>query len=191
LKDRLYTTGEDSLSRRSAQTALWHITASLLRVMAPFLSFTAEEAQQIFKPGSQTIFTETYHVFPAVRDANLLLAKWSQIREVRAEVLKAIETLRADGKVGSSLQAEVDLTIAGEMFQVLRSLGDDLKFITITSRCTLHEGDFAVQVKASTHKKCERCWHYRDDVGSHDEHPEICGRCVSNLLGSGEKRTIA
>lgn len=191
LKDRLYTTGEDSLSRRSAQTALWHITASLLRLMAPFLSFTAEEAQAMFKPGSSTIFTETYHVFPALRDANLLLAKWNQIREVRAEVLKAIETLRADGKVGSSLQAEVDLTVSGEAYQILRSLGDDLKFITITSRCTLHEGDFAVQVKASTHKKCERCWHYRDDVGSHDEHPEICGRCVSNLFGTGEKRTIA
>lgn len=191
LKDRLYTTGEDSLSRRSAQTALWHITASLLRLMAPFLSFTAEEAQAMFKPGSSTIFTETYHVFPALRDANLLLAKWNQIREVRAEVLKAIETLRADGKVGSSLQAEVDLTVSGEAYQILRSLGNDLKFITITSRCTLHEGDFSVQVQASTHKKCERCWHYRDDVGSHDEHPEICGRCVSNLFGAGEKRTIA
>jgi isoleucyl-tRNA synthetase len=191
LKDRLYTTGEDSLSRRSAQTALWHITASLVRLMAPFLSFTAEEAQAMFKPGSSTIFTETYHVFPALRDANLLLAKWNQIREVRAEVLKAIETLRADGKVGSSLQAEVDLTVSGEAYQILRSLGDDLKFITITSRCTLHEGDFSVQVQASTHKKCERCWHYRDDVGSHDEHPEICGRCVSNLFGAGEKRTIA
>ena len=192
LKDRLYTTAPDSPARRSAQTALWHITASLLRVMAPFLSFTAEEAQRVFQPADNSIFTHTYHLLPAVRDANLLLAKWAQVREVRAEVLKAIETLRTAGNLGSSLQAELDIYAHGEIYEVLRSLGDDLKFVTITSRATLHKRDeFGIEVNTSDQAKCARCWHYRDDVGSHAEHSTICGRCVSNLFGSGEKRSVA
>jgi isoleucyl-tRNA synthetase len=196
LKDRLYTTAPHSAARRSAQTALWHITASLLRLFAPFLSFTAEEAFAIFSPNKAgTIFAETYHRLPAVAGAEALLAKWSAIRTVRAEVAKAIEAQREAGKIGSSLQAEVDLHLAGDRHALLATLGEDLKFVLIVSRATLHraasESDEKIAVAASPHNKCDRCWHWRADVGSAVEHPTLCGRCVSNLFGSGEARQVA
>ncbi len=105
--------------------------------MAPFLSFTAEEAQAIFAPGRKTIFTETYHALPGVAGHEALLAKWTSIRTIRADVMKEIESQREAGKVGSSLQAEVDLHLAGERHALVATLGDDLKFVTITSarRC--------------------------------------------------------
>ncbi len=191
LKDRLYTTAAKSKARRSAQTALHHITHAMLRWMAPFLSFTAEEAWKDFgKSSTGSIFTETYAKFDAPDAA--LIAKWSRIREIRDAVNKDIETLRADGKVGSSLQAEVQLTLPSDDYALLSSLGDDLKFVFITSVITLTAGDaMATQVKASDHTKCERCWHYRADVGVDAAHPTICGRCVSNLLGTGEVREHA
>ena len=196
LKDRLYTTAPNSPARRSAQTALWHITASLLRLFAPFLSFTAEEAFAIFSPNKAgTIFAETYHRLPAVAGAEALLAKWSAVRTVRAEVAKAIEAQREAGKLGSSLQAEVDLHLAGDRHALLATVGEDLKFVLIVSRATLHrtasESDEKIAVAASPHKKCDRCWHWRADVGSHAEHPALCGRCLSNLFGSGEARQVA
>ncbi|MFN8737373.1 MAG: isoleucine--tRNA ligase [Betaproteobacteria bacterium] len=195
LKDRLYTTRADSLARRSAQTALWHIGSSVLRLMAPFLSFTAEEAFKVFAPGQGTIFAQTYHELPGVPGHEALLAKWGMIRAVRAEVLKAIEAQREAGKVGSSLQAEIDLWVAGERHAAVASLGEDLKFVTITSRATLHPAaaaaDERVAVTSSPHAKCERCWHWRDDVGGHADHPTVCGRCVSNLFGAGETRAVA
>jgi isoleucyl-tRNA synthetase len=196
LKDRLYTTAADSLARRSAQTALWHITASLLRLFAPFLSFTAEEAFAIFSPNAAgTIFTETYHRLPAVAGAEALLAKWTAIRAVRAEVAKRIEAQREAGKLGSSLQAEVDLRIAGDRHALLASLGEDLKFVLLTSRATLHraptEADEQIEVAASAHRKCDRCWHWRAEVGRDAEHPTLCGRCLTNLFGAGEERKVA
>ena len=189
LKDRLYTTGPKSLARRSAQTALHQITHAMLRWMAPFLSFTAEEAWKIFGT-SESIFIETYAKFPAPDTP--LLAKWSRIREVRDAVNKDIETLRADGKVGSSLQANVALQVNAEDHALLASLGDDLKFVFITSAIEIIAAD-AMQssVVASIDTKCERCWHYRADVGIDPAHPTICGRCTSNLLGLGEDRKIA
>jgi isoleucyl-tRNA synthetase len=191
LKDRLYTTAANSKARRSAQTALWHITQAMLRWMAPFLSFTAEEAWKVFgKNASGTIFTETYWKFEAVDET--LLAKYSRIRAIRDEVNKAIEAVRAKGDVGSSLQAEVQLTVVQEDYALLASLGDDLKFIFITSAIELiADSAMNTRVEASKHLKCERCWHYRADVGSNAEHPHICGRCVSNLYGSGEERHCA
>jgi isoleucyl-tRNA synthetase len=191
LKDRLYTTAAKSQARRSAQTALWHITQAMLRWMAPFLSFTAEEAWKEFgKNESGTIFTETYWKFDATDEA--LIAKYSRIRAIRDEVNKAIEALRADGKVGSSLQAEVTLGVPPEDHALLASLGADLKFAFITSAIELVAAPaLTISVKPSNHSKCERCWHYVEDVGSHAEHPTICGRCVSNLFGEGEKRTHA
>jgi isoleucyl-tRNA synthetase len=124
-----------------------------------------------------------------------LLAKWTTIRAVRADVLKAIEAQREAGKVGSSLQAEVDLWVAGARHAAVATLGEDLKFVTITSRATLHlaasEADERVAVMPSPHAKCDRCWHWRADVGSTAEHPSICGRCVSNLFGAGEARNAA
>jgi isoleucyl-tRNA synthetase len=196
LKDRLYTSAAGSTARRSAQTALWHVTASLLRVMAPFLSFTAEEAFAVFSPNAAgTIFTEVYHELPGVAGHEALLAKWSRIRAVRADVLKAIEAQREAGRIGSSLQAEVDLSLAGDRHALLATLGDDLRFVMITSRATLHaaatDANEQVVVAASPHSKCDRCWHWRADVGRHAEHPTLCGRCVDNLFGAGEARTAA
>ncbi|CAN7144459.1 isoleucine--tRNA ligase [Polaromonas sp. LjRoot131] len=191
LKDRLYTTGPKSLARRSAQTALWRITHAMLRWMAPFLSFTAEEAWKVFGT-SESIFMETYAEFPAPDAA--LLAKWGDILQTRAVVNKEIEALRADGKVGSSLQAEVTIKCQQPLFSELSSLGDDLRFVLITSAARLEEtsgAGFAVEVNASEATKCERCWHYRADVGHDLAHPTICGRCTSNLFGAGEARKFA
>ena len=189
LKDRLYTTGPKSLARRSAQTALHAITHAMLRWMAPFLSFTAEEAWKIFG-SSESIFVETYAVLPAPDEA--LLAKWSRIRELRDAVNKDIEALRADGMVGSSLQANVALEVAAGDHALLASLGDDLKFVLITSAIDLIAGNtLQATVSTSSAAKCERCWHYRGDVGIDPAHPTICGRCTSNLFGAGENRTFA
>ncbi len=189
LKDRLYTTAPDSHARRSAQTALWTLTHAMLRWMAPFLSFTAEEAWKVFD-GGDTVFTQTFWKFDAPDAA--LLATWTRIRALRDGVNKDIEALRAAGGVGSSLQARVALTVSAEDHALLAALGDDLKFVLITSAVELTAGDaFSATVQASAATKCERCWHYRDDVGSDAAHPTICGRCSSNLYGAGETRRVA
>lgn len=192
LKDRLYTTATSGLARRSAQTALWYITAAYLRLMAPILSFTAEEAFAIFEPGkSPTIFTEEFFDLPAISGAQELLSKWGKIRQVRADVQKEIENLRTEGKVGSSLQAEVDITVEGETYDALASLGDELRFVMITSRADLHKGPASISVHQSQAQKCARCWHYVSSVGSVAEHPTLCSRCVENLFGAGEARRFA
>ncbi|MEN9451229.1 MAG: hypothetical protein RLZZ369_288, partial [Pseudomonadota bacterium] len=191
LKDRLYTSATNSKARRAAQTALWHITNAMLRWMAPFLSFTAEEAWKVFN-GGETIFTETYWDFAGAEQQAALLTKWARLREVRELVNKDIEAVRTEGKVGASLQAEITLTANADDHALLASLGDDLKFILIVSKVTLVQGEaLAVVVTPSSATKCERCWHYRDDVGSNAEHPTICGRCDSNLHGVGEHREHA
>ena len=190
LKDRLYTSAPDSVARRSAQTALWHITQAMLRWMAPFLSFTAEEAWALFAPGHGSIFKQTY--WPLATPDQALLAKWAAIREVRETANKAIEDVRSAGGLGSSLQAKVLLGAPPETHALLASLGDALKFVLITSEATLAEAEaLTLTVTPATAQKCERCWHYRDDVGSEAAHPTICGRCTSNLFGAGELRTIA
>ena len=201
LKDRLYTTGVDSVARRSAQTALWHIAHSLLRVMAPILSFTAEEAwavfagQQAFADSDETIFTQTLWNFPEQADADALLAKYTQLRAVRADVTKQLEEVRASGAIGSSLQAELTIKAAGEKHDLLASLDDDLKFVFITSQASVeqaaNEEEESVQVTPSEAQKCERCWHYRRDVGVDHAHAGLCGRCVANLFGKGEARRFA
>jgi len=189
LKDRLYTTAPKSLARRSAQTALYRITHGMLRWMAPFLSFTAEEAWRSFGD-SESIFLETFHDFGTPDTA--LLDKWARIREVRDLVNKDIENLRVDGLVGASLQAEITLQAPAADHALLASLGVDIKFVFITSKVTLQVGEqLAVQVTASQAPKCDRCWHYVDDVGHDAAHPTICGRCVSNLAGHEENRQIA
>jgi len=189
LKDRLYTTAPKSLARRSAQTALWQITHAMLRWMAPFLSFTAEEAWALFGK-SDSIFTETYWDF-GITDA-ALLAKWHRIHEIRDEVNKAIEAVRVTGAVGASLQAELVLQVNEQDQMLLASLGDDLRFVFITSSVRLASaGELGVLVTPSSHAKCERCWHYRADVGQNPAHPTICGRCDSNLHSTGETRTVA
>jgi isoleucyl-tRNA synthetase len=201
LKDRLYTGGVTSKARRSAQTTIWHITQSLLRVMAPILSFTMEEAWSVFADkeayaaSGETIFTQTYYTLPEIADAPALLNKFALLRETRAEVTKQLEEVRVSGAIGSSLQAEVEIKASGDKYALLDSLGDDLKFILITSQANVtrvaNTAQEAVVITPSVHQKCERCWHYRADVGAHPEHPGICVRCVSNLFGGGEARRFA
>ena len=189
LKDRLYTTAPKSLARRSAQTALHQITHAMLRWMAPFLSFTAEEAWSIFGD-SGSIFMETFSQLGEVDEA--LLAKWGRIREIRDVVNKDIENVRTEGLVGSSLQANVTITAHPQDLALLTSLGEDGKFVFITSVLALAAGEqLSTQVHASTDVKCERCWHYRADVGHDAAHPGLCGRCTSNLFGAGEDRRMA
>ena len=201
LKDRLYTSGVSSAARRSAQTAIWHITQSLLPLMAPILSFTAEEAWAVFadektyQASQETIFTQLFYALPKIDQATELLEKYTAIKTIRNDVLKQLEDLRVSGAIGSSLQAEVEIRASGDAYTLLQSLGDDLKFVLITSAATLTQANnadaVAIQVQASSHQKCERCWHYRADVGSHAEHAGLCGRCVTNLFGSGEQRRVA
>ena len=189
LKDRLYTTQPKSQARRSAQTALWQLTQALLRWMAPFLSFTAEEAWRLVG-ASDSIFLEEYWRFDAPDAA--LLAKWARIRAIREQVNKDIEVQREQGAIGSSLQANVTLGAAPEDHALLASLGADLKFAFIVSAIHLEAaGALSIGVNASKDTKCERCWHYQPDVGQHTGHPTLCGRCVGNLFGAGETRTVA
>lgn len=189
LKDRLYTTAPKSMARRSAQTALWHITHAMLRWMAPFLSFTAEEAWQVFGD-SDSIFLEEYAEIGGADTE--LLARWNRIREIRDLANKEIEALRAAGQLGSSLQANLVITAGADDHALLASLGEDLKFIFIASVVRLQAGDtLAIQAQPSPDTKCERCWHWRADVGADAAHPTLCGRCVSNLYGAGEARVHA
>ncbi len=189
LKDRLYTTAPKSLARRSAQTALWQITQGMLRWMAPFLSFTAEEAWTVLGH-SDSIFTETYWNFEGGDAA--LLPKWSRLREIRDLANKEIETVRGSGALGSSLQANLAIGAPPEDLPLLQSLGDDLKFVFITSVVTLSEAPaLGIGVTPSAATKCDRCWHWRDEVGHDAAHPGLCRRCTDNLFGTGEARRHA
>jgi isoleucyl-tRNA synthetase len=198
LKDRLYTSGVNSHARRSAQNALLHITHALARWLAPILSFTGEEVwTQLAASEDESIFLHTWNELPHV-DATAehdLLDRWTHIRSLRSEVQKELEVLRADGKIGSSLQADVTLHLPTQLSMLLAELGDDLRFVLITSqaRVVATENQFEIKIEAhpSTHQKCERCWHYRADVGLHTDHPTLCGRCHNNLFGEGEVRTHA
>ncbi len=194
LKDRLYTSSENSKARRAAQSAIFHITHSLMRLMAPVLSFTADEIWQILMPQSdELVFMDEWYDIPSHElNASELLA-WEHIIHVRTITNKKIEELREKGLVGSSLQAEIDIFASGDIYQSLSILHEDLKFAMITSSAKLHErqGDLHIDVRASQHKKCDRCWHYREEVGSHKEHPAICNRCISNLFETGEVRAHA
>jgi isoleucyl-tRNA synthetase len=197
LKDRLYTAAENSRARRSAQSALWHILQTVTRLMAPVLSFTAEEIWATLKQGD-SVMLSVWHVLPEQAAESALVARWQAIRAVRADVARTLEELRSAGKIGSSLQAEVSLRADAAGYDLLASLGEDLKFVLICSKVTLGKvgaGETAsgvsIEAIASTHAKCARCWHWREDVGQDAEHPELCGRCTSNLFGDGEAREIA
>ena len=194
LKDRLYTTAAKSAARRSAQTALNHILQTLTKLIAPVLSFTAEEIWAVVnKDAEDSVFLHAFAALPAITDADALTARYERLRALRTQVAKKLEEARAAGKIGSSLQAEVTIHASGEDLAALQSVGDDLRFVLITSvaRLVPASGELVIEVAASNHAKCERCWHYVADVGSHADHPTICGRCVSNLFGDGEKRVYA
>jgi isoleucyl-tRNA synthetase len=197
LKDRLYTTGRNSRPRRAAQSALWHIVQTLVRLMAPVLAFTAEEIWQLAGSGDSVLLT-TWHQLPSQEGESDLMERWRRIRELKAEAAKVLEDLRTAGGIGSSLQAEVEIRASGARHELLASLENDLRFVLICSRTTLvraaDPGAEAVIATPSAHAKCARCWHWREDVGHHAqaaEHPELCGRCADNLFGAGEPRTHA
>jgi isoleucyl-tRNA synthetase len=195
LKDRLYTAGADSLARRSAQNALYHITHALVRLMSPVLSFTGEEVWAVLSGKDDvSVFEEQWYALPETGMDAAALTAWQDIRNVRELVNKKLEEQRAAGAIGSALQAEVDVFAGKETFELLSRLSDDLRFVLITSRANVHlreGGGLGIEVKPSTHTKCDRCWHYREDVGSDAAHPALCGRCVSNLHGKGEARRYA
>jgi isoleucyl-tRNA synthetase len=208
IKDRLYTTGYDSQARRSAQTAMYHVLEAMVRWIAPVLSFTAEEIHQ-HVPGerSESVFFETwYEGLFELDNAQEQRERWQRVIQVRDEVSKSIELVRREGQAGSSLAVEVDLWLDGPLREAVDWLGDELRFVLLTSqarvgepglapgdaeRIKLDDGEMALKVTPSAHEKCVRCWHYREDVGSHPEHPEICGRCVDNVDGEGETRRVA
>ena len=210
IKDRQYTAQENSIARRSAQTAMYHVVNAMVKWLAPILSFTAEEIRQ-YIPGEKaqpSVFLTTWSELPKVVDSGPMDdAFWSQVLEVRTAVAKELEQLRVAGGVGSSLAAEVDLYCGAEIYHKLALLEDELRFVLITSYARIHRdieksddaihytlsnGDeIWVAVMPSAHTKCARCWHHRDDVGSHAQHPTLCGRCVDNVDGDGEQRKFA
>ena len=201
LKDRQYTCREDSLARRSGQTAMYHIAEALVRWLAPILSFTAEEIWRHL-PGerSGSIFLETWYtgLEPLTEDAPCNRAFWDLILRIRESVSKAMEELRARDEIGSSLDAEVELHCDETLHATLSPLGDELRFILINSGTTVHRASgelpasdvegLSIRINASSQPKCVRCWQHRPDVGATALHPELCGRCVDNVAGDGEVR---
>ena len=196
LKDRLYTAGENSLERRAAQSALHHITQAFMRLIAPILSFTADEIwQQLEEGNNKTVFEDVWYEVPGHGLQANRIAAWQTIICARSEAAKEIEVLRSAGLVGSSLQAELTFYANNLGFDAMDSLADDLRFVMITSLAKVvkveSDAEQKIVVTASKYKKCERCWHYVASVGSIAEHPTICERCVKNLFGIGENRKYA
>jgi len=207
IKDRQYTTQKDSRARRSAQTALYHIAEALTRWIAPILSFTADELWQ-FLPGKRgdSVLLETWYEIPGrlLTQSTMGREYWEHVMTVKEAVNKALEDARNAGTVKGGLGAEVTLYCNEQWQHALQQLGDELRFVTITSRADIAELTAAgaeavdtavdgvkVKVQASSHTKCARCWHHRADVGKFVQHPDLCGRCVENVDGAGERRAFA
>lgn len=204
IKDRQYTCKSDSLPRRSAQTALYHIAEAFTRWIAPIMSFTADELWQVL-PGEHidSVFVQEWYELPKMSTSEQLGPEfWATMADVKNAVNKVLETKRSEGAVGKSLEAEVTLHCDGELKAQLDSLADELRFVLITSKAhvssqavddavaTAVDG-LLVSVSKSAAAKCDRCWHHRDDVGQHAGHETICGRCVDNVDGQGEQRYFA
>jgi isoleucyl-tRNA synthetase len=204
IKDRLYTTGAESRPRRSAQTALFHLAEAMVRWLAPILSFTAEEVWS-FMPGerSESVFLTTWHSFPAGAERASAI-DWPAFIALKADVARQLERLRMAGQIGAPLDAEVTIYAAPEQAQRFGALGDELRFLLITSQAKVvttdtppadsvpsHAENVWIEVKPSTQRKCVRCWNLRPDVGSDPRHPELCARCVVNIEGPGEERKFA
>jgi isoleucyl-tRNA synthetase len=206
LKDRLYTTGRDSLPRRSAQTAMYHILESLVRWIAPVLSFTAEEIWALM-PGDRedsVLMSQWYGGLCALDDGLYNETFWQETTGLINTVNEAIEPLRRDKVIGGSLEATVRIQpLNNDHREFLEKWGDELRFILIVSEATVEsdqatapEGcyetpDYRVWIEKNSDNKCVRCWHQREDVGQSTEHPELCGRCIENVAGAGEQRRIA
>lgn len=204
IKDRQYTTPKNSVARRSCQTAMYHIVQALTRWLAPILSFTAEEIwQAIPAQTSESVFLEQwYKDWPRID--NVEMGFWQQLQMIRDEVNKALETQRQLGVIGSGLAAEVTIYANPQVVSTLAKLGDELRFILITSSAVVKplseassevslndEIGVAIEVKASAHEKCARCWHRCADIGAVAEYVDLCGRCANNLNGQDEVRHFA
>ncbi|MDU4251162.1 isoleucine--tRNA ligase [Pseudomonas sp.] len=207
IKDRQYTTQANSVARRSCQTALFHIAEALVRWIAPIMAFTAEEIWS-FMPGerAESVMLSTWYdglsELPA--DAELDRTYWDEVMAAKAAVNKELENLRSAKTIGGNLQAEITLYAEDSLAKRLEKLGNELRFVLITSAATVApladapadavESELPglkLKVVKSAHAKCGRCWHFRADVGSHTAHPELCGRCVENIDGAGEVRHYA
>ncbi|WP_051240216.1 isoleucine--tRNA ligase [Arenimonas composti] len=196
-KDRLYTMPVDSRGRRSAQSAMFRIAEAFVRWIAPILVFTAQEIWQHL-PGERDehVLLSTWYdgLAPLPADAVLSADDFAKLLELREAVARVLEPMRADGAIGASLEAEVEVLLPPEQQARLAPVADELKFFFITSRFTLKPTDGApvetpwIHAVSTTHGKCVRCWHYVADVGSHADDPGLCGRCVSNVAGAGENR---
>lgn len=207
IKDRQYTTRADSLARRSIQTAMYHILEMFSRMIAPILSFTADEIWQ-YIPGkrAESVFLSGFAESPKLftESSKFSDAFWRQVMAVKTAVNKELEAKRAEKTVGSGLSAEVDLYCSDDLAAALRQLGTELRFVLIVSRAsvlsmaeagtdavTTENDGLKLRVRPSAHVKCERCWHHREDVGQHSAHPTLCLRCVENIDGDGEQRAFA
>jgi isoleucyl-tRNA synthetase len=203
IKDRLYTMPANSHARRSAQTAMYHLLQALVRWTAPILSFTAEEIWQ-HSPGAEgSVFLQTWYELPSVSTGGLLDdSDWQRVIELRNWISRELERVRNQGDIGAGLEARVELWLAPDDFALLEKLQDELRFVLITSEAAVYPladkpadvaeapAGRAVRVVPLTAEKCGRCWHRRADIGQSTEHPQLCGRCVTNL-GAGERRLIA
>lgn len=207
IKDRQYTVKAGTVAHRSAQTAMYHVMEALVRWLAPITSFTADEIWQ-YMPGdrSESVHLETWYqgLFPLAENAKFSNTDWELIMSVREVVSKELEQMRKADVIGASLNAEVTLYCSDEYLTVLKKLADELHFVFITSGAVIvpiqeAESDatatemdgLKVKILASAHEKCVRCWHYREDIGTDQEHPELCARCVENVAGAGEVRQFA
>ena len=205
LKDRLYTADRNSTIRRSAQTAMYHVLEEMVRWIAPILSFTAEEIWKLL-PGERdsSVFMETWYEGPAgAADERFNSEFWARANGLVDTVKEAIEPRRASKEIRGSLDAEVTVQpLNDEARELLEAFGDELRFLLIVSDADIAGtdaeapadafvgADFKVWVRKSEAEKCVRCWQRREDVGSKPEHPELCGRCVENVDGPGEKRRM-
>jgi len=210
IKDRQYTTHENCVARRSAQTAIYHIIEAMTRWMAPILSFTSEEVwQQIPGKHGESVLLESWYdkLFDLKSSDTMNFEFWAAIQETRHLVSKQLEQIRVNGTIGSSLDAQVKLFCSDKLYATLSALDDELRFVLITSYASVHPASetpasnetikldsgetLSINVEKSAHAKCTRCWHLREDVGSHSEHPDLCGRCIDNVEGDGETRRHA
>jgi isoleucyl-tRNA synthetase len=204
IKDRLYTMPRASQARRSAQTVMWHMAEAMVRWLAPILSFTAEEIwSQLPGARAASVFLTTWYPLPAPSGAAEPI-DWAALIALRTDVARELERLRIGGEIGAPLQAELDVYCTPAQYPRLSALGDELRFLMITSQARVHRveqppdqavasasvpgGGVWLQVRRTTAPKCVRCWHHRADVGSTPEHPELCSRCVANITGPGEAR---
>ena len=192
VKDRLYTCKNDSLARRSCQTSLDFILNVLVRLIAPILSYTAEEIWQTsdrLNDQEKSVFLSNFDTFEIESKSSINQSEWKRIFEIKDAVNQSIEEMRNDNKLKGSLDSVVNIQATSNDFQILNKLGDELHFLFISSEAKVKEGNtFKIKVTTSKNAKCVRCWHRDLSVGSIQEHPELCNRCIDNIENDGEQR---